>query len=116
MVAFHLWIPTTWIKTSSTKTESGTQTVVQSQMAFMAHIFTFLLILILPPAPILPEEPVTVQQGTPVTRVIPPGFTYTNDAKSLGLCQSVELLLLVPHFACISVETFQAWYIEADTL
>lgn len=55
MVAFCLWIPTTWVKTNSTKTESGTQTVAQSQMAHMTlyHIFTVLLIFMLPPAPIL---------------------------------------------------------------
>ncbi|RMB92659.1 hypothetical protein DUI87_30968 [Hirundo rustica rustica] len=45
--------------------------------------------------------------GTPITGLIPPGFTYANDVKSLGLGQRFDLAELVPHAVCNSVETFQ---------
>ncbi|TRZ08527.1 hypothetical protein HGM15179_018584 [Zosterops borbonicus] len=57
--------------------------------------------------PIPPEKPVTIQHGTPVTRLIPPGFIYTNDVMSLGPDQNFELFLFVPYDVCISVEIFQ---------
>ncbi|TRZ15772.1 hypothetical protein HGM15179_011354 [Zosterops borbonicus] len=47
-----------------------------------------------------PEELVTVQWDTPVTGLIPPGFTYANDVTSLGLDQNLELLF-VPQAAQI---------------
>lgn len=65
-----------------------------------------------PSLPIPPEEPGTFQQSTPVTEPIPPGLTYASDVTSLGLGQSLKLLLLVPHAVDISVEIIQVWYIE----
>ncbi|RMC14409.1 hypothetical protein DUI87_09505 [Hirundo rustica rustica] len=63
-----------------------------------------------------PEEPRGIRNGTPVTGLIPPGFIYANDVKSLGLGQSFKLLGFVPYALCISVETFWVWYVVANTL
>lgn len=58
----------------------------------------------------LPEEPVTIQQDTPVTDLILPCFTYASNYKSLGLGQ-----VYLPRAACISVETSQVSYTVGNT-
>lgn len=72
-----------------------------------------------PPAssalPIPPAKPETIQQGTAVTGLIPTGFPYAGDVKSLGHNKSLELFLCVPRALCISVETFQVECIGANT-
>lgn len=40
---------------------------------------------------------------------------YTTDVRSLGLEQSLKLLLFFPHVVCINVKTFQMWYFLATT-
>ncbi|KAK4810613.1 hypothetical protein QYF61_007350, partial [Mycteria americana] len=40
-----------------------------------------------PALPVPPEEPITVHHGTPVTGLIPPGFTYANDVVYPICCQ-----------------------------
>lgn len=52
-----------------------------------------------PALPVPPGEPGAIQQGSPVTELISPGFAHASDAKSLGLGQGFELLLLDPHAA-----------------
>lgn len=52
-----------------------------------------------PAPPIPPVKPGTIQQGTPVTELISPGFAYASDTRSLGLGQGFELLWLDPHTA-----------------
>lgn len=53
------------------------------------------------------EERASVQQGAPVTGLIPPCFTYNNDVKPLELGHSFGHLLFIPHAAGISVETLR---------
>ncbi|RMB99633.1 hypothetical protein DUI87_23886 [Hirundo rustica rustica] len=53
-----------------------------------------------------PKVPVTIQQGTPVTGLLPPGFTYACDVKSLVLGQSFELIWFVPPAAVVVFEKY----------
>lgn len=61
--------------------------------------------------PIPPEEPLTTWQGTPITDLIPPCFTYASDVKSPGLGQAH----LVLHAAGIRVEISQVCCIVTNT-
>lgn len=67
-----------------------------------------------PALPVPPAEPVNIHCNTPVTGLFSPGFTYANDV-ALGLSQGFQLLLLVPHAACIGAETFKMYFIVAST-
>lgn len=60
-----------------------------------------------PAQPVPSEEPIRALHNTPVTGLFTPGFTQASDVVAVGLSQGFCLLLLVPHAACIDVETFQ---------
>lgn len=55
----------------------------------------------------------SIHSDPSITGLIPAGFSYASDIKSLGLGQSLPVF--VPHAVCISVEIFQAWYSVANT-
>lgn len=84
------------------------------------HILTLLLHTMPALSLLCPTHPSwrawTIQQGTPDTVLIPPGVTYTSDAKYQGLGQNLNLFLFVPHAGCISRKPLQAWYIVANSL
>lgn len=52
-----------------------------------------------------PEKPVTIQWGTPATGLIRASFSFATETKSVGLGQTLELLVFVLHAVCINVKT-----------